>query len=250
MTYHEMASLYDQLMAHVPYSRWTTFTKEIIEKSGKKVQTIADLGCGTGSITTALAKEGFKMTGIDASGDMLTYAEQKASVNNVSIDWIMQDLRDLQGLSNLDAAVSYCDVINYVTSEAELRKTFLHINHSLKPGGLFIFDVHDLEYIENYYIGSTFADVEEEVSYIWFCLEGEEPGEMFHELTFFRKVNGVYERFDEIHHQKTYPISFYIQLLEESGFTNINFYRDFAVKSKQQEDQTERIFFSAEKRLG
>lgn len=40
---------------------------------------IADLGCGTGSVLTLLAGEGYDMDGVDLSGDMLAAAEAKVA---------------------------------------------------------------------------------------------------------------------------------------------------------------------------
>lgn len=248
MAYQQMAYVYDKLMRDAPYEAWTHFTLDAIEKSGKQVKEIADLGCGTGEITTKLAERGYVMTGVDYSSDMLAYAEHKASERNVSIQWLHQDLKELIGLADLDAAISYCDVMNYITEEEDLKQVFRRVADSLKAGGLFIFDVHAIKHVENNYVNQTFADVTDDASYIWFCSEGEKPGEMFHELTFFTLDGDRYARFDEYHHQRTYSINFYKKLLEEAGFENVNIYTDFSLKEQNINEQSERIFFIAEKR--
>ncbi|MGJ9457030.1 class I SAM-dependent DNA methyltransferase [Oceanobacillus sp. CF4.6] len=250
MAYQQMAYLYDQLMLNAPYGEWINFTEKLIKDSGKTVTKIADLGCGTGEITSRLAESGYHMTGVDYSTEMLTYAEHKASMKNHSIQWVHQDLITLEGLSQYDAAISYCDVINYITAPENLNKTFQNIADSLRAGGLFIFDVHSLYQVEEQYINQTFADVTEDASYIWFCTEGEERGEMFHDLTFFSRVDEKYMRFDEFHHQKTYPVDFYKKLLLNAGFENIKVYADFSLKENYIDENAERIFFLAEKRSG
>lgn len=249
MAYQQMAYVYDRLMTDAPYEQWLAFTKEVFNRSGKQIKHVADLGCGTGQITALLAKEGYQMIGVDYSSDMLTYAEQKLSTEKLSIQWLNQDLQDLQGLANLDAAVSYCDVINYITSEEALATVFRGVANSLKPGGLFLFDVHSLYHVEHHLINQTFADVTDETSYIWFCSAGEAPGEMHHDLTFFT-LDGekTYRRFDEYHHQRTYAIEFYERLLTEAGFEISNSYRDFSLKQQNGNKTAERIFFVAEKR--
>src|SRR5690625_6581402 len=132
MAYQEMALLYDQLMVDTPYDKWLTFTKEIIEKSGQDVNVIADLGCGTGEVTIRLAEAGYTLYGVDYSTDMLSHAQQKGSVKNLPIQWLMQDLRELRGLENLDLVVRYCDVMNYIIFGVDLRIVFSNIFHSLK----------------------------------------------------------------------------------------------------------------------
>ncbi len=242
-----MANFYDQLMIEAPYDKWKTFTEEMIKQSEKTVESIADLGCGTGQITTRLAREGYKMTGVDFSSDMLSIAEQRASNDNLPIQWIHQDLRFLDGINNLDMAISYCDVMNYITEEDELLTVFKRVANALKPGGLFIFDIHSLYHVQYNFVNQTFADVTDDLSYIWFCSEGEEQGEMYHDLTFFVKEQGAYTRFDESHHQRTFPIDFYSQLLTAAGFEMKHLSADFSLKNENIDEQSERIFIVAEK---
>lgn len=250
MAYQQMAHVYDQLMIDAPYDAWVSLTKEIFKRSGKKVQTIADLGCGTGQITIRLARNGFNMYGIDYSSDMLSHAEQTASAEKLPVQWICQDLRKLDGLHDLDAAISYCDVINYITSENELRTVFAHVANMLKPEGLFIFDVHSMYHVEHHFLQQTFAEATDELAYIWYCAAGDKRGEMYHDMTFFTRENGHYRRFDEVHHQRTFPATFYGKLLKESGFQICNLCGDFSLKSESVHEKTERIFIIAEKRPG
>ncbi|SHF67411.1 class I SAM-dependent DNA methyltransferase [Ornithinibacillus halophilus] len=247
MAYQHMALLYDQLMEDAPYDQWVKFTEQILEHYQKDVKKIADLGCGTGEITIKLALEGYDITGVDNSSEMLSLAEQKASNANVNINWLHQDLTELTGLNELDVAVSYCDVINYIPEEADLTRVFKRVYDSLEKDGVFIFDVHSLYHVENHLVNQTFADVTDDASYIWFCVEGETPGEMYHELTFFAREDNTYKRFDETHHQRTYPIEHYKKLLKDVGFDKVHIYGDFSIEEDSYSDTTERIFVVAEK---
>ncbi|MCG5103108.1 class I SAM-dependent DNA methyltransferase [Oceanobacillus alkalisoli] len=247
MAYGRMAEIYDHLMNHAPYDKWVDFTEEIIRSSDIDVKRIADLGCGTGEITTRLATKGYEMVGVDYSAEMLSYAEHKSSTNMITIDWLHQDIRELSGLTGYDLAISYCDVINYITEPADISQTFQHVFDMLKRGGLFLFDVHHLPFIMDFYVNETFAEVTDEVSYIWFCIPGEEVGEMYHDLTFYYLQDGKYERFDEEHHQRTFSIKFYKEILQRIGFENVKVYADFEVNDENIDDDTARIFFSATK---
>lgn len=250
MVYRQMANVYDHLMKHAPYEEWVQFTEALFKRHHQRVDTIADLGCGTGEITTKLALSGYQVTGVDYSEDMLTHAAYKAEEKGTEITWIYQDIRTLEGIAGLDAAVSFCDVINYITAPDDVLKSFQRISDSLVPGGLFLFDVHHLPFIEAYYLDETFADVTDDVSYIWFCTPGEKPGEMYHDLTFFYQTDGYYERFDEVHHQRTFPIFFYEQMLKQTGFEDIKVYADFSLTQEDIKEDAERIFFSAVKKSG
>ncbi|MBP1947601.1 SAM-dependent methyltransferase [Virgibacillus litoralis] len=248
MSYQQMSTIYDRLMNDAPYDQWQSFTINIISQLGKSVEKIVDLGCGTGQITTRLAREGYRMTGVDYSSDMLSYAEQRASTERLNIQWIHQNLINLNGVINQDVAVSYCDVINYITQEDELQTVFQNAADSLKIGGLFIFDVHSLFHVEHNMVNQTFGEVNDDVSYIWFCSEGEEQGEMYHDLTFFVADQKKYSRFDEYHHQRTYSVDFYSHLLKKTGFKIKHLSGDFSLINENINAESERIFIVAEKR--
>jgi len=221
MAYQQLAHVYDAFMADAPYEQFLDFTMNVFTEFGQDVHRIADLGCGTGKMAVKLAEKGFSVTAIDYSADMLTVAQQHAAELKQVVQFIHQDLRELEGLEGLDAAVSYFDVMNYIVSPVEIQETFKHVEASLKEGGLFLFDVHSVHQIEHHYAGETFSVVEDDMAYIWFCEAGEEPGEVYHDLTFFVQNGSVYERFEECHHQHTYSIDFYKEKLLEAGFKKI-----------------------------
>lgn len=247
MVYKQFASIYDELMKHAPYDQWTKFTEEIIKQYQIPVERIVDLGCGTGEVTIRLGKLGFDLTGIDQSNEMLTIAFNKSIEQGLNIQWLLQDIRKLSGFTDIDVFVCYCDVINYITDLDDVKEVFQRVYHSLKKNGIFIFDFHSIDYVDQFLSDKTFADVTDELTYIWECERGERKGEMFHYLTFFQKVRELYIRFDEVHHQRTYPLKDYQRLLENCGFQKINFYADFNLKNDFSEENSERIFGVAQK---
>ncbi len=52
---------------------------------------IADLGCGTGSLSVLLAEEGYVVRGVDSSAAMLALATAKAEAAGVAVDWVLGD---------------------------------------------------------------------------------------------------------------------------------------------------------------
>lgn len=248
MAYQQMAKLYDKLMDEAPYDQWAEITNKLVTQSSIPVNQIVDLGCGTGQITSRLARTGYQMIGIDYSIDMLSYAEQRASEQKLSVQWINQDIREIEGINDVDAVVSYCDVMNYITTEVELNLVFSNVATMLKDNGIFIFDVHSLHHVENNLVNQTFATVEDDLSSVWFCSPGEDAGEMFHDLTFFvSNDKESYSRFDEYHHQKTFSLEIYQKLLEQNGLQIQKIYGDFSLEEESLHENTERIFFFAVK---
>ena len=79
--YTSIARLYDRLNTSVDYPRLADFLlKKVAEHSkGNKVPSLLlDLACGTGKLTSELARRRYDMTGIDLSPDMLDIARLKA----------------------------------------------------------------------------------------------------------------------------------------------------------------------------
>ena len=110
---------------------------------------------------------------------------------------------------------------------------------------MFLFDVHSTHKIDHVFQSQTFADAAEDISLIWNAFPGEAANSVEHELTFFiRTENGLYERFDELHQQRTFPPDLYKKWLNEAGFIEA-VTADFTNDAPTNE--SERIFFKAKK---
>lgn len=247
MPYEHFAYVYDALMTDAPYEKWTDFVNEQARKSEIKERKLLDLACGTGELSIRLAESGWQVTGVDIAEDMLTVAQQKAHASGLPIHFYKQDMTKLEGLEQYDVITIFCDSLNYIRDEDELQNVFSSIFKFLKEDGLFMFDVHTVYKMEELFIGQTYALNDEELSYIWQCFAGETPHTVEHELTFFIKEKHVYERFDEMHIQRTFPEEMYEQWLASAGFTVERKYYDFQA---EKHDQNERLFFVAKKSSG
>ncbi|WP_226036963.1 class I SAM-dependent DNA methyltransferase [Aquibacillus saliphilus] len=247
MSYAKMAQVYDVLMQDAPYDSWLEFAKVMFDRHGEKVINVADLGCGTGQVTRRLAHSGLNVVGVDNSNDMLTYAQQAATNERLSIQWINQDLRELQGFNELDAVVSFCDVINYIVDKSDVELVFKNVYQMLKANGVFIFDVHSIDHVEKDLKDQTFAEIYDDISYVWLCQSGENIGEIFHDLTFFVQDGDYYDRFDESHHQRTFPVESYTNLLKQQGFEVKGVYADFDTESNDLKEDDQRLFFVCKK---
>ncbi|MDX8364161.1 class I SAM-dependent methyltransferase [Cytobacillus sp. IB215665] len=246
MTYNHFAYYYDRLMKDAPYDLWLKFTKENITKYriGPK---ILDLACGTGELSIRLADEGFDVTGVDMSEDMLAVALEKSLSNKHSITFIQKDMRELSGFPLFDCVLIFCDSLNYLIEQQDVQQTFRHVYNQLEDGGLLMFDVHSVNKISNYIATHTFAHHEQDISYIWQCFDGELSNSVEHDLAFFVREEDTefYARYDETHTQRTFLIDQYEQWLVQAGFTLLSISGDFTVE--QVNEQTERIFFVARK---
>lgn len=248
MSYEDFAYIYDELMSDAPYDQWVKFVQDKLCQYGVEGKKMLDLACGTGELSVRFAKEGFDVTGVDLSPDMLSVARAKADEQGFRIPLFEQDMAQLQGIGSFDMIGIFCDSLNYLPAEEQVVQTFASAFEHLKNGGIFIFDVHSLYKVNDLFVNHSFTLNEDEISYIWNCFPGTFPNSVQHDLSFFvfDEDSGKYDRYDEQHLQRTFSIGQYSEWLEEAGFEILEVSADFA--KGQPLPQSERIFFCAGKR--
>lgn len=134
---------YDEIYQEKNYAQEAKFIKEVIKKYAPfKVRNILSLGCGTCSHEIILAKEGYVITGLDQSQDMLDIGKNKVSKAGLTdkITLIKHDARSFKLDNKFDAAMELFNIIGYHTTNADINKVLGNINRSLKTDGLFFFD--------------------------------------------------------------------------------------------------------------
>lgn len=120
----------------------------LLEKILKEhhVATVLDLTCGTGSQVFWLKEKGFEVVGSDISRSMLKIAKQKAKLKQLKIKFLESDCRTVHA-GQFDAAITIFNAIGHLTRE-DFKLTIQNINHNLNPGGLYIFDIFNLDYLK------------------------------------------------------------------------------------------------------
>jgi 2-polyprenyl-3-methyl-5-hydroxy-6-metoxy-1,4-benzoquinol methylase len=104
---------------------------------------IADIGCGTGALSIDLASKGYEVTGFDISSFMLN--ELKKRAKNIPIKTVEADVFNLNSSHGLyDAAISRW-VLPHFPNWGEI---VLSVGKVLRSGGVFVFDVKNLEHDE------------------------------------------------------------------------------------------------------
>lgn len=243
-SYIQLAQVYDRFMSDAPYELWIQYAKEQWSHYQLTPKKVLDLACGTGNISINLAKEGYQVTGIDLSDDMLAVTQDKAQQAGLRLNLFQQDMREFISPEEMDSIVCFCDSLNYITEPDGIVQTFERVYHALKAGGVFLFDVHSLYKIKEVFADQSFNWVEEDLAYMWNC-QSEEEEQVSHFLTFFIKEGKTYRRFDESHLQRGYTVEQITSWLDKIGFVNIKIQADF--EQSLPKETSERIFFSCQK---
>ena len=218
MQYGTFSEIYDALMKDVDYDGWAEYVSGFMPQGAS----VLECACGTGEISLRLAKKGFTVTATDISEEMLMVASQKQRKLGVPaqrLRFIRMDMRKLALHQRTDCVVSCCDGVNYLTSREDVKAFFASANSVLKPGGLLLFDVSSRFKLEHVLGCSTFAETGEQTPYIWQNTYDPETKLIRMELAFFRKRDGLYERFDETHIQRAHSLRELGSWLEEEGFS-------------------------------
>jgi len=215
--YTDFAYVYDTLMDNTPYKEWCARITDILRRDGIENDLVLDLGCGTGTLTELLAKEGYDMIGIDYSQEMLARAMEKRDESGLQILYLLQDMREFELYGTVKAVVSVCDSLNYLLEEEDVIETFRLVNNYLDPKGLFIFDFNTVYKYKEVIGDATIAENREDCSFIWENYYHEEDEINEYEVTFFVKEGELFRRFEETHYQRGYTPQQMKDFLKKAG---------------------------------
>jgi len=136
------AEYYDLIYKDKDYEKEAEFLESIFQQySSNQINTILDLGCGTGEHAIALSRKGYQLTGVDASEVMLNKAKEKKQKLRFNIDFHLGDIRSFQLEKKFDCITCMFAVLNYVTQNDDIEKTLKNIHKHLSEGGLFVCDI-------------------------------------------------------------------------------------------------------------
>lgn len=111
------------------------------------VKTVLDLACGTGSQVFWLTDKHFNVVGVDINEKMLSIAQQKANQKSKSIYFKRGDMRSSQ-MGKFDAVLTIFNAIGHLTKE-DFELALQNIHTNLNQGGLYIFDIFNLDYLSH-----------------------------------------------------------------------------------------------------
>lgn len=241
--YTVFAEVYDLFMDEIPYTMWCEYVAGLLHDYGIADGVVAELGCGTGTMTKLLSDAGYDMIGIDSSEDMLYIAREKS---DDSILYLQQRMQDMELYGTVEAFVSVCDSMNYILTEEDLLCIFKKVNNYLEADGIFIFDLKTKYYYQHVLGDRVLADNREESCYIWDNHYDEESGCNEYELTLFiqdEEEEGIFYREKELHTQRAYDLPVIKKLVLEAGMEFVAAYDAFT-KEEPRED-SERIYIIA-----
>ena len=242
MAYETFAFVYDEVMDDSLYQQWLDFSLRHLPKAANQV---LELACGTGALAVEFAKNGFDVTGLDLSEEMLTLASDRAIQEDVSINWVAGDMLDLTDIGKYQAVTCFSYSLCYMQDATQVQQVFKGVYQLLEESGTFIFDVHSIYQIDEVFPDYSFHDQTEDFAFLWDSYSGDSSHSIEHFLTFFVKKEGeMFERFDELHKERTYSLDMYQKMLTEVGF-KVEVFADFM--DDEPMETSKRWFFVCQK---
>lgn len=108
---------------------------------------VLDVGCGGGFLSNRLAKEGYRVTGVDLSETSLEVARRYDSTQ--SVRYLSADAYSLPFKAGSFDVVSAMDFLEHVDRP---ERAIQEISRVLKPGGLFFFHTFNRNPISNFVV--------------------------------------------------------------------------------------------------
>jgi SAM-dependent methyltransferase len=247
-----LAQVYD-LKGHDRFSiRMVEYTFRLLKKFRFRPIRILDLCCGTGTAAIMFAEQGYQVTGLDVSREMLAVARKKALKKKLKVEFLQKRLPDFEiregkkQLRQFDLITCYFDSLNYILSEDDLFASFHSASRHLRPGGLFIFDMNTARALQFLWGDKIYAGIKPGVAWIWESIYYIRARQADLRATCFVRTGKLWKMFEEIHCEKAYSNTVIKEGLRSAQFEILAFYDCF--KFRRPDKNCNRIAVVARKK--
>ncbi len=125
--------------AHLYHAHHSQFQEDLrfwLELAKRKAGTILELGCGTGRVSIALAKQGFHVIGLDINAGMLSVFKEQLQSETGKVGILQADLTKFHIALPFALIVLPCNTFSTLSSP-ERSAALRCVHQHLSPDGLF-----------------------------------------------------------------------------------------------------------------
>lgn len=237
--YDALAWLYNKYWAQPQQLLWSPL-ESLVLKDVPAAGHILDLCCGTGQLAADLTTRGFRVTGVDGSGEMLRFATENAP----EAEFVLSDARSFDLPPTFHGAVSQFGSLNHVMELRDLQTVFEKVHASLLPDGRFLLDLNTEEGFLARWTGSSIGHAEQDHAFIAGGIYDPESKIGRFSVTMFFLREGEWRRSNVVLTERVYAEDEVRRALEAAGFQTV---QTFDAREDLEIDVTGRAFFLAEK---
>jgi SAM-dependent methyltransferase len=179
---------------------------------------------------------------------MLALARAAADRSRVQITWLEQDMRELRLAEPVDAVTCLYDSLNYLVDEGELRRAMGAIAASLRPAGLFVFDMNTIRGLATRWGNRTWIiqDSDDAFEADQSEFDYDSGVATLRVNAFLHRGDERYERAREVHRERGYPIPAIDAALGAAGFEVLGRWSSPSFDAVTSESG--RVFYAARRR--
>jgi ubiquinone/menaquinone biosynthesis C-methylase UbiE len=245
--FRAIAPYYDEVMSVVPYRQWVRYLGKLLKRHSRQARRVLDVACGTGTVALLLAEEGYAVTGVDLSAEMIAVAQRKAAANGArGVSFQQADATSLTLPAQYDLAICLFDSLNYILTAHGLQRALAGIYAALAPGGAFIFDLNSEFALEKKLFSQENSwDVGAEVKHVWRAFYNKRSRIAHVDMEFYLPDGRT---FREVHVERAHRHEDVLRWLSEVGFEVVATYDGYTMLPPGR--RSERIFYVAQKPTG
>ena len=102
---------------------------------------VLELACGTGRLAIPIARDGVEVVGLDASSQMLSLAERKASGSSLRVTWTRGDMRAFDLGRRFRCIFVASNSFSHLYSRSDIEACLASVRRHLDASGRFVVDV-------------------------------------------------------------------------------------------------------------
>src|SRR5581483_9212699 len=104
---------------------------------------LLDLACGTGRLALRMAAQGYQVTGVDITPEMIAQARQKAAQRAVSVEWVVADARTFDLQRQFPFIYMLGHVFQFFLTREDQEAMLARVREHLLPQGCFLFETRN-----------------------------------------------------------------------------------------------------------
>ncbi|WP_417519839.1 class I SAM-dependent DNA methyltransferase [Marinobacter sp.] len=225
----EYVAVYDLLYDTKDYGAEAAFVLDRLNKANSPpLNTLLDIGSGTGRHAHLFANQGLTVQGVDLSEKMVALATQRSTGQRTAsaVQFMQGDVRSLRLLRTFDAAAALFHVFSYLTVTADLEAALRQIRRHLPREAPFLFDYWYAEAVHRDGVARREREAENDAWHVHRLTEPvlEAKNDLvrvnFH-VTATEKKTGSVHRWHEEHPMRYFDPAFLEAKLSLHGFKTV-----------------------------